>query len=51
MTGYDVIAYVTWVGKMTSLNISPEFVSCAIIWYKDVPRETSIEKKLKANQF
>ena len=43
MTWCDVIAYVTWVGKWQHSTFFLKFVSCAIIWYKNVPLETSME--------
>ena len=39
----DVIAYVTWVSEWHHSTFSLKFVSCVIIWYKNVPLETSME--------
>ena len=43
MTMYDVKAYVTWVGKWHHSIFFLKFVSCVIIWHKNVSLETSIE--------
>ena len=40
---HDVITYVTWVGKWHHSTLFLKFVSCVIIWYKNVPLETSME--------
>ena len=40
ITRHDIIAYVTWVGKLHQLPFFLKFVSCVIIWYKNVPLET-----------
>ena len=37
------IAYVTWVGKWHHSTFFLKFVSCVIIWYKNVPVGTSME--------
>ena len=44
MTRYDVIAFVTWVGKWHHSTFFLKFVSCVIIWYKNVPLETSMKR-------
>ena len=41
MAVYDVIAYVTRVGNKSTFLL--KFVSCVIIWYKNVPLEASME--------
>ena len=43
MTRCDVIAYVTLVGEWHHSTFFLKFVSCVIIWYKNVPLETSNE--------
>ena len=37
MVGYDVIVYVTWAAKWHHSTFFFKFVSCTVIWYKNIP--------------